>query len=227
MNGFIKISNTIFNYSLSSKALFVYAYLMSKVNCLMSTTATYEAIGQACNMDTKTAQAAVKELVSKELISKQNRFNARGYIANRYYIKNLIVHNKGWFKIERSVFKTTIKATDFVVFCFIRKSMSSTHQEAFPSLSAICNGTSISRGRVAKATAYLRQFTFINRIKRHYKRTNAYRHNRYMHFKCNLNEVKKIAPTTKVRTQFNNIYIVPFLSNKVNCFFIEGSTHFP
>jgi len=169
-------------------------------------------------MDTKTAQTAIKELEMKELITKQNRYNVRGYLANRYFVKNLIDHNKGWFKVEQAVFKTSIKATDFVVFCFIRKSMSSSQQEAFPSLSAISNGTGISRGRVSQALRYLRDYTFVNRIKRHYKCTKAYSHNRYMHFKCVVKKHKKIAHTQRVQTQNNFLtHIVPLMTKKVNC----------
>jgi len=221
MNGFIKMSNDIFNYGLTPKALFVYAYLMSKVNLLQATSATYQSISSACNMDTKTAQVAINELVSKELITKRNKYNARGYMANRYYVKHLVKDNKNWFKVEREVFSTDIKSTDFVVFCFIRKSMSSRRKEAFPSLSAICKGTGISRGRVSSAVRYLRDYSFINRVKRKYKRTKAYRHNRYMHFKRKVKKAKKNVRTQRVRTKQNHLTIIlPRNQKAVNYFLL-------
>ncbi|WMJ24327.1 hypothetical protein RBG61_06580 [Paludicola sp. MB14-C6] len=222
MQGFIKVSNRIFDYNLSSKAIYIYVYLSSKVNCLQYTNATYEDISCACNMDTKTAKTGIDELINKGLVTKQNRFNSRGYLANRYYIKNLITNNLQWFKVDRAVFKTNIKATDFVVFCFISKCMCSKKQEAFPSLSAISLGTGISRGRVSQAVQYLRHFTFINRIRRRYKHTLAFRHNRYMHFKCNVKKGKKRAYTWTVQAKYPNYsYILPYVVLKINTFMLN------
>ncbi len=221
MFGFFKMSNQIFDYNLTPKALFVYAYLSSKVNCLQSTNATYAQISRACNIDAKTVRAAVTELERIGLVTKQNRYNVRGYIANRYYVKNLVHNNKSWFKVERQVFNTDIAPYDFMVFCYIRKSMCAHKSEAFPSLSAIVNGTGISRNRVSQAIQYLRAYTFINRVKRHYKRTQAWRHNRYLMFNCNVKKCKKNAHTTRVRTNVNLItYIVPHFPKKVNHFLL-------
>jgi DNA-binding transcriptional regulator GbsR (MarR family) len=183
---FFKMSNNLFDLKLSPKAVFVYAYLSSKVNCLQHTIVKYAKIAKSCNMDIKTVRSAVAELENAKLVNKHNRYNTTGYIANGYYVTNLIKDNKGWFKVDRSIFKTSIKATDFVIYSFINKCMSSDKLESFPSLTAIHKATGISRSRVAKAVTYLRTFTFINRVKRKYKRTQAFRHNRYMQFKCNL-----------------------------------------
>lgn len=229
MLGFIKMSNKIFDYNLSPKALFVYTFLCNKVNCLRSTTATYQQISTACNIDSKTVKTAISELKNKGLVTKQNRFNSRGFLANRYYVKNLVQNNKSWFKIEREVFKTDIKPHDFMVFCFIRKCMCSNRHEAFPSLSTIVNITGLSRSRVSQAVKYLSKYTFINKIKRHYKRTKAWKHNRYLLFKCNVKKCKKNAHTLMVRTQEKYItYIVPHFNCKVNDFFkTRGSSYFP
>lgn len=201
MNGFVKVSNDIFNYKLSPKALFVYIYLCSRVSCLQTTTVKLETISKACNMDVKTVSTAVSELEEKKLVVKQNRYNSRGYIASRYYVTNIINGSKSWFKIDREVFSTDIKATDFMVYCFVICKMSESDKQSFPSFTAIKEGTHISRGRVAKAVSYLRTYTFINRIKRHYRRTRAYRHNRYIHFLCNIaKKGKRKARTSQVRT---------------------------
>lgn len=192
MNGFVKVSNNIFDYSLSPKAMFVYIYLCSKVSCLQTVSVSCDVISKACNMDAKTVRSAVAELEKINLVCKQNRYNSRGYIANRYYVTNIISNSKSWFKVDREIFKTGIKATDFIVYCFVICKMSENDMQAFPSLTAIQKGSKISRGRISQAIQYLRSYTFLNRIKRHYKRTGAYRHNRYIHLLCNIkNTVKK------------------------------------
>lgn len=221
MNGFIKVSNSIFNYELKPKSLFIFVYLTSKANSMHSAAVTYLNISEACNMSIKTVQTAIKVLESKKLIKKQNRYNTRGYIANRYYIKNLMLDDNKWFKVERAVFNTQIKAHNFMVFCFIRKSMSAKHNEAFPSLTAICDGTGISRSRVSQAVTYLRNYTFVNRVKRQYKRTCAYRHNRYLHFKCNVKNGKRKARTIKCKANLLNNYIIHPNFQKVKSFLLE------
>lgn len=203
MNGFVKVSNIIFKFNLSPKAIFVYIYISAHADSFASAIIKLETISKACNMDVKTANTAIKELEEKGFIRKVNRYNNRGYLANRYYIKNLLKDNKAWFKLPVEVFKTNIKATDFVVFCYIHKCMCNHKSEAFPSLTAIHNGTKISRGRVSQAVQYLRSYTFINRVKRHYKRTKAYRHNRYMRFKLGKTAIRKTCTT---RVQVNQIY---------------------
>ncbi len=208
MLGFVKVSNSIFDYNLSPKALFVYTYLSSRVSCLQTTSVKYDTISKACNMDVKTIRSAVAELEMHKLVAKQNRYNCRGYLANRYYITNLIKGNKSWFKVDREIFKTNIKATNFMVYCFIVCKMSENDKQAFPSLSAICAGTGISRGRVSKAIQHLRTFTYLNRIKRHYRRTRAYRHNRYIHFICNVKKDKRKARTLPVRTNQNQLICI-------------------
>ncbi len=219
MRGFIKVSNSIFDYKLSPKALFVYTYLSSRVSCLQTTSVKYDTISKACNMDVKTIRSAVAELELHNLVAKQNRYNSRGYIANRYYITNLIKNSTKWFKLDREIFKTNIKATDFMVYCFVLCKMCETDKQAFPSLTAICTGTGISRGRVSKAIQHLRTFTYLNRIKRHYRHTRAYRHNRYIHFICNTKKDKRKARTSEVRTNQNRlICIINPLPQKRNSF---------
>ena len=197
MNGFIKVSNTIFNFGLSPKAIFVYVYLSSRTDSFMSAIVKLTTISKACNMNIKTVCSAIAELEEKKFIRKSNRYNNRGYLTNRYYLKNLLKKNVAWFKLPTEVFKTAIKSTDFLVFCYINKCMSCDKSEAFPSLSVISDCTQISRGRVSQAVQYLRKYTFINRVKRHYKRTKAYRHNRYMKFKM------AIRKTCTIKAQVN------------------------
>lgn len=226
MNGFVKVSNKIFDYNLSPKALFVYAYLCSRVSCLQTTTVKLDTISKACSMDVKTITSAVTELEEHKLVCKQNRYNSRGYLANRYYVTNIVENNNRWFKLDREVFTTDIKATDFMVYCFIICKMSEKDMQAFPSLTTIQEGTYISRGRISKAISYLRSYTFLNRIKRHYRRTRAYRHNRYLQFKCNqsVKKDKKRVRTSQARTNlnkknnFNSVLSVHLIKLKCNTF---------
>ena len=189
---FFKMANCIFNYSLSPKGFIVYSYLISRMNVLQTIVISYQAIAEACHIDPKTACKAVDELTSRELIIKEHRYNIIGYAKNKYTVKKLA---GGWFMVEPCIFKSEIKPTDFMVYCYIRKCMDGKHEEAFPSLSSIAHGARISRSRVAVAIRYLREFTYINRVKRHYKKTRAYRHNRYMKFK--LKQKKKEARSLK------------------------------
>lgn len=211
MQHFVKVSNSIFSYNLSPKAIFVYIYLLSRSHCHQAII-KLNTIAHNCNMDIKTVQSALKELSSIEFIRKVNRYNSKGYIANRYYLKNLLKDDKNWFKLPTEVFRTTIKPTDFLIFCYISKCMSTAKSEAFPSLSAIAAGTGVSRGRVSKSVQYLRTYTFINRIKRHYKKTKAYRHNRYMKFKI----AKRNACPHKGQANPKNKYSITLERESVN-----------
>ena len=184
---FFKMPNQIFDYLLTPRASFVYAYLLSHKNLLHTVILSYKGIAENCHMDEKTAQKAVQELVNNKLIYKETRQSYKGNLKNKYWITVL---SGGWFKVEYQVFHTQIKCYDFMIYCYIKKHMDSKHCEAFPSLNAIAAGTGISHSRVVTAVQYLRRFTFINRVIRRYKRTNAHRHNRYVLFRLNQKKEK-------------------------------------
>lgn len=191
---FIKIPNIIFSYQLTPKSIMVYAYINSRMNSLHAAVLSYEDIAKGCRMDRKTAGQAVKELVRNQLIEKKVRCNYRGKLKNQYIISGL---SGGWFKVEYQVLKdTSIRCTDFTVYCYVRMCMDKKN-ESFPSLKAISYGTHISHGRVAVAIQYLRHYTFINRVRRHYRRTRAYRHNRFLLFRFQPNSKKMKARSQK------------------------------
>lgn len=177
---FVKIPNSIFKKNLSANAFRVYAYLQARANVLHTATVSYELIAQACGISPKTAYNAVSELVLKKLVYKEHRYGTIGYAKNKYSVEQL---PGGWFKVACDILCSPIKSTDFVVYCYIMKCADAKALEAFPSLSAISEGTGISRSRVAQAVKYLRQYTYLNHVRRHYKRTRAYRHNRYLQFR--------------------------------------------
>lgn len=227
-NQFVKVSNTIFNYNLSPKAVLVYIYLSARANKMHEAIVKLATISKNCNMDSKTVISALKELERIKMIVKANRYNQRGYLANRYFLKNLFKENNKWFAVPTEVFKTKIKATDFVIFAYITKCMDHKNKEAFPSLSAIANNTGVSRGRVASAISYLRKHTFINRVKRKYKRTRAYRHNRYLQFKMQPKNKKRNACTKNRTSKSKTELHITLDSTNCQSFFIDkGSTHFP
>ncbi len=212
MNGFLKMSNKIFSYNLSPKAFMVYSYLCVKANLLRSTTAKCEDIATHCNMCRQSVMTAIKELEDKLLVTKQNRYNSFGYKSSRFYVKNL-VEKKGWFKIERQLFNTTIKPTDFMVYVFIKKCMFNHTAEAYPSINYIAKNTCISHRRVETAVKYLWQFTFLNKINRK-RRNKTYKKNRYLHFKCIINK-KRMARnkrTTKNKC-FNSFTLILYPRN--------------
>lgn len=176
---FFKMPNLIFSCSLTPKAILVYAYINSRMNSLHAAILSYNEIACNCRMDRKTAAQAVKELLQRGLIEKKTRCNYRGKLKNKYSAGSL---PGGWFKVEYRILQTQIQRTDFAVYCYIKLCMDR-KGEAFPSLNAIATGTGISHSRVVQAVQYLRRYTFINHVRRHYKRTNAYRHNRYLLFR--------------------------------------------
>lgn len=220
MTGFIKISNSLFNHRLTPSAFFVYCAMLSKANIFKSLCVTYAELSKLCHMDAKTVQKAVSELVAKRLLSKSNRYNSRGYIANRY---TLSVPTGGWFKLQREVFGTDITPSAFMTYCFIMKFMSD--KGSFPSINAISdkeNGTGLSKTTVCKALRYLRSYSFLNRIHRRFKDTQAYRHNRYI--KVNYLKKDKKRWRSPKQPSAKEKYRISNLSNllqKVKSFFVN------
>lgn len=229
---FFKMANRIFDYHLSPNGFMVYSYLLSRINVLQAVVISYKVIAAACNIDPKTACRGIDELTAQGLITKENRYNILGRVKNKYIVNKL---SGGWFKVEYNVFLTEINGSNFMVYCYIKKCMDAKHAEAFPSLTAIAQGTGISRSRVAVAIRYLREHTFINRVKRHYKKTQAYKHNRYMKFKLQQKE-KEARPLkrTSFIQQFHFqkrcflIYIIERMVKNVKLFFLSrGSPKIP
>lgn len=229
---FFKMPNKIFDFGLSPKAIFVYAFLLSRTNVLSAVTASYDNIADNCHMDRKTAQRAISELSEHDLINKEGRHTYTGKLKNKYWVANL---TGGWFKTEYQIFKTNIGSYDFTVYCYIKKHMDNEVSEAFPSLRAISNGTGISHSRVTDAVKYLRRYTFINRVRRRYKRTKAYRHNRYLLF-CLPDKNKGTRSRKRVPHKPNHlaaklssfVLIVKQKNNFVKLsFFSRGSPYFP
>ena len=209
---FVKIPNSIFQKNLSANAFRVYAYLLSRSNVLHTATVSYELIAHACGIAPKTAYNAVSELVSKGLVYKEHRYGSIGYAQNKYSVEQL---PGGWFKADAAIILcSSMKSTDFVVYCYITKCMDARSQEAFPSLSAISKDSGISRSRVAKAVKYLRQYTYLNHVRRHYRRTRAFRHNRYLLFrlaaeiKRRMRSVKHILPVKELGHFLSQIFIL-------------------
>ena len=223
--------NHIFSYGLSPKAVFVYAYLKSRANALSAVVASYQAIAENCHMDEKTAARAIAELLEGRLIIKETRHDYyRGKLKNKYLLYGI---PGGWFKVDYQVFKTQIKATDFMIYCFIRSCMDAKRSEAFPSLNAIVKGTGLSHSRVTESVQYLRSYTFINRVRRHYRRTKAYRHNRYLLFRLNKKKTRlpqRVFQILKNVSSFLSSFktIVEQEDKNVNRFFKKrGSPYFP
>lgn len=196
---FFKIANRIFDYQLSPASFLVYSFLSSKKNCFGSITISYQAIAEGCNMNPKTACRAINELIGHQLIAKEQRYNFIGYAKNRYLVNTL---TGGWFKMEYQLFKTNIKSTDFMIYAYIKKCMDLSG-DAFPSLTAISKATGISRSRVATGIRFLREYSYLNRVKRRYKKTQAFRHSRYLMF----NIQKKKEVRSAKRTSFKKLII--------------------
>lgn len=198
---FFKMANQIFDYQLSPNGFKVYCLLASRKNCLNASILSYQAIADSCGIDSKTARRAIDELMSRELIVKEHRYNILGYAKNKYIIKSL---SGKWFKIEYRLLREKMSGSDFMVLCYIKNRMFEGQQEAYPSLSTIAKDTGISRSRVVLAIRFLREHTYLNRVKRRYKKTKAHRQNRYLFFK--LQPKKKEARSAK-RASFKKLII--------------------
>lgn len=233
---FFKMANQIFDYPLTPNGFQVYSYLLSRINLLQTVIIGYQAIADACHIDPKTACRAIDELTSLNLITKEHRYNVLGYSKNKYVVKK---PHGGWFKVEYSILRAGIKSTDFMVYCYLKKCMDAKQEEAFPSLNTISKSTGISRSRVVLAVRYLREHTYINRVKRHYKKTKAYRQNRYLKFKFKkLEQANKKKETRPLkRTSFKAflakksqplIYMIErMVTNVKSFFFSRGSSKIP
>ncbi len=191
---FFKLPNNIFKYNLSATTFIVYSYLLFRQGKNKSIDIKADIIAKNCNISRPSVIKAVKILENENLIKKQNRYNYDSkYIANRYTIAKL----PGSFtRINKDVFKTDIKPTDFLIYCFINKCMDK-ENNAFPSLSRISKAIHISRSRVAKAVKYLREYTFLNRIRRK-KKDKSFKQNKYTFFfvKSKVNTTKKAGQYT-------------------------------
>lgn len=240
---FIKVSNNIFRYDLTPKAFYIYCYLLTRVKNNIAILG-YEDIALYCHMSKKTAISGIAELKEKGLLEKQYRHNDYGYTRNRYIVKDIIDKNDknrdiNWFKINFDVFKTDIKPVDFVVYAYLRKRMGKddklNYETAFPSLSTIHKDTGISRSRIAVAISYLRTHSFLNRVKRHYKKTKAWFINRYQEFKQKIKKVHTIIASffklfdflkahrepLKVTFIRKHINIVEFIGNRGSPYFTQ------
>lgn len=219
MQNYVRISNSIFQYKLSPKAIFVYAYLCFRMNSSSFAKCKLTSIASACNISIKTVLSAIDELEKQGLIIREHCYRNRQYTTNLY--KVLFVANHRWFKVDSYIFKTNIKPPDFVVYSYIISRMNNKELRAFPSLSTIAKDTNISKGRVSQAVKFLCDYTYLNRVKRHYKQTKAYRHNKYLHFSCNLsppgiksNKSKRASlhfPLCRGSTQITNPLLYPHL----------------
>lgn len=230
MAGFFKMSNRVFDYKLSPKAFVVYAYMCNKSNRFDCLIAKCEDIAVACNLCRQSVMSAIAELERVNLVIKNNRYNALGYKASSFSVKTLL-EKKGWFRIERELFNTNINPADFLVYAFIKKCMFNSTSEAFPSLSYIAEGAGLSHRRVCTAVKYLRQYTFLNRIRR-LKRNLTFNRNRYLHYRLknkrhaisNLRTFKIISRANH-NTQIDYNYMLQHLCAKCNIFSTFGVVH--
>ncbi len=191
---FFKLPNNIFKYNLTATAFIVYSYLLFRQGNNKYIDIKGDIVAKNCNISRPSVIKSIKVLENENLIKKQNRYNYESkYISNRYTIDKL----PGSFtKINKDVFKTDIKPTDFLIYCFINKCMDK-DSNAFPSLSRISKAIHISRSRVAKAVKYLREYTFLNRIRRK-KKNRSFKQNKYTFFfvKSKVNTTKKASQHT-------------------------------
>ncbi len=225
---FIRVPNRIFSFRLSAKSFRAFIVLLSKANVFGTTVISYAEIASACGISSRTAYTAINELVSKELIARQNRYNTLGYAKNQYTVRQL---PGGWFRVGMEIARGSLRNADFQVYCYIRKCMDR-KGEAFPSLNRIAEVTGISHSRVAVSVRYLRQYSYLNRVRRHYRRTKAFCHNRYLLF--NFDRKRRVHSSQrtlqKVKSSNPQSFISPAILKRrdkfVKHFFRQGSPDF-
>lgn len=183
MQGFVKLPNSIFGLKLSPTALKVFAYLSSRSIGKNGVCVKYAVIAEQLHLSVSSVRRAVSELDSNRLIHKQHRFGSNGYKANLYYVKS--APKISYFTIDNSIISSNMSAYTFMVYCYIISLMDNRAKQAFPSLSKIAEVTGISKGTVISSVKYLRDFSYLNRIHRNYRKnrpTKAFRQNKYKFF---------------------------------------------
>ncbi|WRS28973.1 helix-turn-helix domain-containing protein (plasmid) [Oscillospiraceae bacterium MB08-C2-2] len=160
--GFVKISNSIFEYGLTSSELLVYCYLSSKCWLLPYVTIKQSTIAAAVGLSRNTVMAALAGLDEKELIEKRQRY-FRGYrVSNSYCVCR---PSGGWFRLPKAIFSLPINKSDFAVYLYILR-CANKKGKGFPSTSTIAYGCGISEPRIRMAIKALSRLCLLH--KKHY-----------------------------------------------------------
>ena len=98
-----------------------------------------------------------------------------------------------------------------MLYCCIKKCMSGKQNEAFPSLRKIEWATGLSYTAVSRGLIY-----YINKIRRKYKRTAAFRYNRYLLYLCNQRKKGRKKVRSAKRTFPKKYTMQDILTNYLN-----------
>ncbi len=198
---FIKVYNNLFYYKLSSSAFVVYLYLSDISHHTGSAKVRYETIADKCNISPKTAYKAINELISCELIEKQNRYNDNYYFAtNLYTVKHL---KGGYSKLDRRVFQLASDSGLLYVLCAINKFANHCNL-AFPSYNKLADETGLSRTTVIRKVKQLQEMCLIAKELRHSEVFFDYISNTYAVIKIEL-RVFLLALVLKLKQMIKSI----------------------
>ncbi|WRS28616.1 helix-turn-helix domain-containing protein [Oscillospiraceae bacterium MB08-C2-2] len=167
--GFVKISNSIFEYGLTSSELLVYCYLSSKCWLLPYVTIKQSTIAAAVGLSRNTIMDALSGLNEKGLVTKRQRYYCGYRVSNSYCIRR---PSGGWFKLPKAIFSLQINKSDFAVYLYILR-CANTKGLGFPSASTIAAGCGISEPRIRMAIKSLSRLCLLHK-KRYLKLCGAF-----------------------------------------------------
>ena len=153
----IKIYNELFNYNLKTSSFKVYIYLSTFFWWKKSACVKLQTIADRCNISINTAQRAINELTSKELITKCICHKDHRRTTNIYTVTKL---SGKYTIIERSMFYQNIDNSAFKIYCAI--AMRKNHAgKAFPSLSTLQEDSQLSKNTVIEKVQILNDSGYI------------------------------------------------------------------
>ncbi len=170
----IKIYNELFNYNLKPSAFKVYIYLSTFFWWKKSACVKLQTIADRCDISINTAQRAINELTSKELITKCICHKDHRRTTNIYTVTKL----SGKFTIiERSMFYQNIDNSAFKIYCAI--AMRKNHAgKAFPSLSSIQEDSNLSKNTIIDKVQLLNDSGYILKSQ-HINQTGCFGNNNH------------------------------------------------
>lgn len=170
----LKINNELFKYNLKPSTFKVYVYLSSYLWWKNRKCVKLETIAARCNISINTAQRAINELISKELITKCICHKDHRGTTNIYTVPELLGK---YTIIERAMFHQNIDNSAFKIYCAIamRKNQSG---KAFPSLSTIQEDSQMSKNTIIEKVQLLNDAGYILKSQ-HIKQTGAFGNNNH------------------------------------------------
>lgn len=178
MKNFIKLHNSIFDYSLSSSSLMVYVALKRHCNIFNHCTVKHFTLAELTGLSVNTVGRAIDELYSKGLVHCKVRYNSSGYrISNSYTLTQL---NGSYTKLPRNIFSHNLPKSVFKVFTYLMICKDNKNDISAPSLNRMATTLHMSKRTIVDAVAFLNANILIS--KENYVRKSDNRQGNNRHF---------------------------------------------